>query len=83
MTAPAEEQISGQREPRTNPPRKSAWKRALRLLIIAGVCFYRSKRDAVEDGSATMLADPDTLSTLRMTLFNLVPIRQGQPVMHV
>ena len=64
----AEEQISGQQKPRTNPPRKRAWKRALRLLIIAGVCFYRRGRYAVEDGSATMLADPDTLSPLRTTL---------------
>ena len=73
MTAPAQEQISGQREPRTNPPRKRAWKRALRLLIIAGVCFYRGKRYAVEDGSAAVLADPDTLSTLRTTLLQPRP----------
>ena len=73
MTALAEEQMSGQREPRTNPPRKRAWKRALRLLIIAGVCFYRGKRYAVEDGSATMLADPDTLSTLRTSLLHPRP----------
>ena len=49
-----EEQASGQREPRTKPQRKRAWRRAIRLLIMTGAC-----------GSATMLADPDTLSTLR------------------
>ena len=49
-----EEQASGQREPRTKPQRKRAWRRAIRLLIMTGAC-----------GSATMLADPDTLSTPR------------------
>ena len=48
-----EEQASGQREPRTNPQRKR-WRRAIRLLIMTGAC-----------GSAAMLADPDTLPTLR------------------
>ena len=65
---PAEEQSPGQREPRTNPQRKRAWRRALRLLIIAGACHYRGKRYAVDDGSATMLAHPETLSTLRASL---------------
>ena len=35
--------------------------------------FYKCKRCAVEDGSATMLADPDTLSTLRKTLLQPRP----------
>ena len=48
-----EEQASGQREPRTNPQRKRAWGRAIRLLILTGAC-----------GSAAMLADPDNLPTL-------------------
>ena len=49
-----EERASGQREPRTNPQRKRAWRRAVRLLTMTGAC-----------GSAAMLADPDTLPTLR------------------
>ena len=35
--------------------------------------FLQGKRYAVEDGSATMLADPDTLSTLRTTLLQPRP----------
>ena len=49
-----EEQASGQREARTNPQRKRAWRRAIRLLIMTGAC-----------GLAAMLADRDTLPTLR------------------
>ena len=36
--------------------------------------FYSGERYAVEDCSATMLADPDTLSTLRTTLLQPRPV---------
>ena len=49
-----EEQASGQREARTNSQRKRSWRRAIRLLIMTGAC-----------GLAAMLADPETLPTLR------------------
>ena len=76
--------MSGQREPRTNPPRKMAWKRALRLFIIAGVCFYRGRRYAVEDGLATMLADPDTrFDPSHVPFATSSRSAKESPVMHV
>ena len=53
---------------RTSPHRKRAWRRALRLLVLRGQCCHRGRRHDERDGTASLLADPGTLTSLRAAL---------------